>query len=92
MSSTSSARLATYRYSDAGPVQMAAATERMVTAGSPASSARATPADAISARLCSGAGPRAERAGRVQMLVPSGTRCIIANTVPGQLRCRYSEH
>ena len=35
-------------------------------------------AAAISARLCSGAGPRAARSGRVQML---GSFAVIANTV-----------
>jgi hypothetical protein len=47
---------------------MAAAAERMVTAPRPRASASDTPAEAISARLCSGAGPRAERSGRIQML------------------------
>ena len=60
--------MVTYRYSDAGPVPMAAATERMVTAVRPPASARATAARAISARLCSGTGPRADRSGRSQML------------------------
>ena len=78
MSSTSSSRVATYRYSEAGAVPMAAAAERMVTAASPLLSASATLAAAISARLCSGAGPRAARSGRVQML---GSFAIIANTV-----------
>jgi hypothetical protein len=42
---------------------MAAAAERMVTAPRPLASASAMPTDAISARLCSGTGPRAERSG-----------------------------
>ena len=68
ISSTSSSRVATYRYRDAGAVPMAAAAERIVTAARPLVSASATPAAAISARLCSGAGPRADRSGRAQML------------------------
>jgi pimeloyl-ACP methyl ester carboxylesterase len=42
---------------------MAAAAERMVTAARLRASARVMPAAAISARLCSGAGPRADRSG-----------------------------
>ncbi len=73
---------------------MAAATERMVTAARPPPSASATPARAISARLCSGAGPRAERSGRSQMLDgrTSAARsvfftvlAVIANTVLSRL-------
>ena len=74
---------------------IAAAAERMVTAPMPLASASATPAAAISARLCSGAGPRAARVGRVQMLWPGPGRfgsVIIANTVLSQLGSSYSEH
>jgi hypothetical protein len=42
----------------------------MVTAPRPRASASVMPAAAISALLCSGDGPRAERSGRVQMLGP----------------------
>ena len=60
---------------------MAAATERMVTAARPRASASLTPAAAISARLCSGAGPRAARSGRVQMLrrAAAGPRLLLAH-------------
>src|ERR1700733_5202236 len=75
MSATSSARVARYRYSEAGAVPTRAASERMVTAARPRSSASATPADASSARLCSGTGPRAPRAGRVQMEFGSSVIC-----------------
>jgi hypothetical protein len=74
---------------------MAAAAERMVTAPSPRASASLIPADAISARLCSGAGPRAERSGRIQMLGPRSPAfgsCFIANTVFSKLGYCYSEH
>ncbi len=74
---------------------MAAAAERMVTAPSPRASASLIPADASSARLRHGDGPRAARSGRVQML---GLRPLvvrssfIANTVFSKLGCCYSEH
>ena len=73
---------------------MAAAAERMVTAPRPRASARVMPAAAISARLCSGAGPRADRSGRVQMLGPRSagfSSSIIANTVFSKLGSLYSE-
>jgi hypothetical protein len=66
----------------------------MVTAPSPRASASLMPAAAISARLCSGDGPRAERSGRVQMLGPrplDGSSSLIANTVLSKLGCFYSE-
>src|SRR5215472_12413862 len=90
MSSTSSSRVATYRYREAGPVPMAAATERIVTAPRPLASASVTPADAISARLCSGDGPLAERSGLVQMLGPLAApprTGFIANTVLSNVAC-----
>ena len=67
---------------------MAAAAERMVTALRPRASASPMPAAAISARLCSGAGPRADRSGRVQMLGPRpavSSSSVIANTVFSKL-------
>src|SRR5215469_1679928 len=69
---------------------MAAATERMVTAPRPLASASVTPADAISARLCSGDGPLAERSGLVQMLGPLAAAPrtgFIANTVLSKVAC-----
>src|SRR5215469_4395218 len=69
---------------------MAAATERMVTAPRPLASASVTPADAISARLCSGDGPLAERSGLVQMLGPLAATPwtgFIANTVLSKVTC-----
>ena len=74
---------------------MAAAAERMVTEPRPRASASLIPADASSARLCSGDGPRAERFGRVQMLGPRPlvvSSFFIANTVFSKLGCCYSEH
>ena len=64
---------------------MAAATERIVTAADPAASASVTPAEAISARLCSGParGPRVQDGSRCS--VASRVLLIIANTVPGRL-------
>jgi hypothetical protein len=66
----------------------------MVTAPRPRASASLMPAAAISALLCSGDGPRAERSGRVQMLGPrplAGHSSLIANTVLSKLGCFYSE-
>src|SRR5579864_6950091 len=84
----SSSLVVTYRYSEAGAVPTAAATERIVTVPSPLASARAMPAAASSARLCTGDGPRAERSGRVQMLgpTPEADTAFIANTVLSQVR------
>src|SRR5215472_15201176 len=69
---------------------MAVSTERMVTAARPLASASVTPAEAISAPLCLGDGPRAERSGLVQMLGPlaaaPGTG-FIANTVLSKVAC-----
>ena len=73
---------------------MAAAADRMVSAPERAS-ASLIPADASSARLRHGAGPQAERSGRVQMLGPRPllvSSSFIANTVFSQLGCCYSEH
>lgn len=83
--------MATYRYSDEGPVPIAAATLRMVTVPRSAASASAMPMDAISLRLCSGIGPRPGRSGRVQMLRPVSLFSVIANTVLSELDSQYSE-
>ena len=72
---------------------MAEATARMVTAPRPRESARLMAALAISAALCSGTGPRAERGGRVQMLPLAAVAgsFVIANTVLSNLCCINSE-
>ena len=74
---------------------IAAAAERMVTAPMPLASASLMPAAAISARLCSGAGPRAARSGRAHRFWPGPGRfgcLVIANTVLSRICSQYSEH
>ncbi len=73
---------------------MAEATDRIVTADRPWVSAMEMPAPAISARLCTGDGPRDARSGRVQMLglcLFAARSLVIANTVPSKVAFFHSE-